>query len=120
MKNTDPIDDHNDEVEMIDDKVEIKRFGSNVTWIFRNEQNESIEFDMSFIRADTIMALLKRSVHFGQGEEMKPRLLQGIQTELYIFPDHSDIIFDKNPKLKLVRRPEQVPALIKDLEGLAA
>jgi hypothetical protein len=103
-----------------DERVEIKRSGSNVTWIFRNVQNESIKFDMSFMRADTIAALLKRSVNLGQTEEMKPRLLQGLQTDLYVYADHCAIIFDKNPQLRLVRSPEQVTNLIKDLEELAA
>jgi hypothetical protein len=103
-----------------DEKVEIRRSGSNVTWLFRNAQDEPIEFDMSFIRADTITALLKRSVNLGQSQEMKPRLLQGTQTELYVYPDHCAIIFDQNPKLRLVRSPEQVTVLIKDLEDLAA
>jgi hypothetical protein len=103
-----------------DRKVEIRRSGCNVTWLFRNAQDEPVEFDMSFIRADTITALLKRSVNLGQCEEMKPRLLQGTQTELYVYPDHSTIVFDQDPKLRLVRSPEQVSDLIKDLEEIAA
>ena len=75
---------------------------------------------MSFIRADTIAALLKRSVNLGQGDDMKPRLLQGTQTQLYVYPHHSAIVFDQNPKLSLVRSPEQISDLIKDLEELAA
>jgi hypothetical protein len=106
--------------EVTEERVEIKRSGCNVTWIFRNCENEDVQVDMSFIRADTIAALLKRSVNLGQTEEMKPRHLQCIQTEVHVYPSHSNIVFDQNPKLSLVRSPEQVTALIKDLEELAA
>jgi len=103
-----------------DPKVQIRRSGCNVTWLFRNVQNEPVEFDMSFIRADTISALLKRSVNLGQGEHMTPRRLQGTQTELYIYPDHYDIVFDQNPQLRLVANQEQVSDLIRELEEVAA
>jgi flagellar biosynthesis/type III secretory pathway protein FliH len=55
----------------------------------------------------------------GQSEEMKPRVLQGTQTELHVFPDHYDIVFDQNPNLKLVRSTDQVSALLRDLEEAA-
>jgi hypothetical protein len=100
--------------------VTIKRSGASVTWLFHNEQNEPVEFDMSFIRADTISALLKRSVNLGRGDQMTPRLLKGTQTELYVYPDHYTIVFDQNPKLRLLRRPEQISDLIKNLEDVAA
>ena len=106
--------------DMINDKVEITRSGCSVTWIFRNSEDEDVQVDMSFIRADTIAALLKRSVNFGQTTEMKPRHLQCIQTDVHVYHSHSNIIFDQNPKLSLLRSPEQVTDLIKNLEGLAA
>jgi len=106
--------------ENTDESVQIKRSGSNVTWIFRNEENEAVEFDMSFIRATTITALLKRSLNQGQGDAVKPRIHQGTQTELYVYPHHCAIVFDQNPKLKLVRNPQQVSDLIRDLEEVAA
>ncbi|MBS1992860.1 MAG: hypothetical protein JSS86_15440 [Cyanobacteria bacterium SZAS LIN-2] len=106
--------------ELCDDRVEIKRSGSNVTWIFKNKERESVEFDMSFIRADTITALLKRSRNMGQGAGVAPRLLQGTMTQLYVFPDHYAIVFDNNPKLSLVRSHDQVAELIHNLEELSA
>ena len=81
--------------------MEIRRSGSSVTWIFRNTDNEHVEFDMSFIRADTITALLKRSVNLGHSNQLKPRVLQGTQTEVYLYPNHCAIVFDKNPQLQL-------------------
>jgi|GEM_PF-2684232 len=103
-----------------DDKVEIKRSGCNVTWIFKNQEQEPVEFDMSFIRADTIAALLKRSQNMGSGESMKPRHLSATMTELHVYPDHYSIVFDQNPKLSLVRTNDQVVELIRNLEDLAA
>jgi len=103
-----------------DDKVEIKRSGCNVTWIFKNQEKENVEFDMSFIRADTIAALLKRSHNMGAGDGIKPRQLSATMTELYVYPDHYAIVFDQNPKLSLVRTNDQVVELIRNLEDLAA
>jgi hypothetical protein len=102
-----------------EEKVEIRRSGSNVTWIFKNSENQPVELDMSFIRANTLKALLKRSINMGRSNEMKPRVLHGTQTELHVFPDHYDIVFDENPTLKLVRSTDQVSALIRDLEEAA-
>jgi hypothetical protein len=102
------------------ERVEIKRSGCNVTWIFRNSDNEDVQVDMSFIRADSITALLKRSVNLGSAEDMKPRHLQCLQTDVHVSPSHHQIVFDQNPKLSLVRSHDQVSALIRDLEDLAA
>ncbi len=102
-----------------DEKVEIKRTGCNVTWIFKNTDNECVEFDMSSIRANTVTALLKRGFNLGHSSEMKPRVLQGTQTEVQIYPDHCAIEFDQNPQLRLVRSSDQVVALIRDLEEAA-
>jgi hypothetical protein len=111
--------DINSDIEDSNEKVEIKRTGCNVTWIFKNTNDESVEFDMSSIRANTITALLKRGFNLGHSSEMKPRVLQGTQTEVQIYSDHCAIEFDQNPQLRLVRNSDQVVALIRDLEEAA-
>jgi len=100
-----------------DNKVEIRRTGSDVTWIFKNIHNQPVEFDMSFIRATTVTALLKRSLN--EGQQTRPRVLHGTMTELHVFPEHTAIVFDQNPNLCLVRSREQMPELIRNLEQAA-